>query len=214
MSATVGDYKVSSVSLGIEVANGNGAGDIPVDVNFYWNTPINGIVHHPLGSQGQDASVSTTIPGDGSANLSVIEIPTPGVVIPDFASQLVVEIFTPGLDGPNPLGQSLFVGSNANGQTGPTYLAAAACGITLPTPTVALGFPNMHMVLVVNPCTLTGCGFPLGDVNLDGIISLLDVAPFVALLTSGTFQCEADINGDGAVTLLDVAGFVAILTGG
>jgi subtilisin-like proprotein convertase family protein len=59
-----------------------------------------------------------------------------------------------------------------------------------------------------------GCAFALGDVNQDGLISLLDVSPFVNRLTSGTFQCEADINMDGQVTLLDVAGFVAILTGG
>jgi hypothetical protein len=57
-------------------------------------------------------------------------------------------------------------------------------------------------------------GFILGDVNCDGVVNLLDVAPFVALLTSGGFSPKADINGDGAVTLLDVAGFVQILTGG
>lgn len=53
-----------------------------------------------------------------------------------------------------------------------------------------------------------------GDVNLDGIVSLDDVAPFVALLVSEDFQAEADINDDGVVNLLDVAPFVAILLGG
>jgi hypothetical protein len=52
----------------------------------------------------------------------------------------------------------------------------------------------------------------LGDVNRDGIVNLLDVAPLVELLTSNIFQVEADINGDGVVNLLDVSGFVAILT--
>ena len=54
----------------------------------------------------------------------------------------------------------------------------------------------------------------LGDVNLDGIVSLLDVAPFVDLISSGMFQAEADVNEDGVVDLLDVAPFVAILAGG
>lgn len=54
----------------------------------------------------------------------------------------------------------------------------------------------------------------LGDVNLDGVVSLLDVNPFVNLLTSGGFQCEADVNEDGVVSLLDVNPFVVILTGG
>ena len=54
----------------------------------------------------------------------------------------------------------------------------------------------------------------LGDVNQDGEVTLLDVDPFVTLLTSGKFLCEADINGDGIVSLLDVDPFVALLTGG
>ena len=54
----------------------------------------------------------------------------------------------------------------------------------------------------------------IGDVNLDGIVSLLDVAPFVDRITTGTFEEEADVNQDGMVDLLDVAPFVALLTGG
>ena len=54
----------------------------------------------------------------------------------------------------------------------------------------------------------------LGDVNLDMVVNLLDVAPFVDLVSGGLFQLEADINDDGFVNLLDVAPFVAILSGG
>ena len=61
---------------------------------------------------------------------------------------------------------------------------------------------------------MKGCEFPLGDVNNDGVVSLLDVNPFVSLLTGGGFQCEADVNEDGVVSLLDVNPFVVILTGG
>ena len=57
-------------------------------------------------------------------------------------------------------------------------------------------------------------GFSLGDVNQDGVINLLDVDPFVDLLTSGDFQNEADINQDGVVNLLDVDPFVVLLSGG
>ena len=52
----------------------------------------------------------------------------------------------------------------------------------------------------------------LGDINLDGVVNLLDIAPLVDLLTSGGFQVEADINEDGIVDLLDVPLFVEILT--
>jgi hypothetical protein len=53
----------------------------------------------------------------------------------------------------------------------------------------------------------------LGDVNGDGVVSLLDVAPFVNAVTNGDFVPEADINRDGVVSLLDVSPFVALLTG-
>lgn len=57
--------------------------------------------------------------------------------------------------------------------------------------------------------------FLLGDINRDGVISLLDVQPFVDLIpNSAPFQGEGDINGDGLINLLDVGGFVDLLTQG
>ncbi len=53
-----------------------------------------------------------------------------------------------------------------------------------------------------------------GDVNQDGVVDLLDVAPFVNLVVSNSFQLEADINMDGNVDLFDVAPFVSLLTDG
>ena len=53
-----------------------------------------------------------------------------------------------------------------------------------------------------------------GDVNGDGVINLLDVEPFVELLSTGIFQAEADTNKDGVVNLLDVEPFVELLSGG
>ena len=51
----------------------------------------------------------------------------------------------------------------------------------------------------------------LGDVNMDGEINLLDVAPFVDRLANNEYQAEADINEDGLVNLLDVGPFVDLL---
>ena len=53
----------------------------------------------------------------------------------------------------------------------------------------------------------------LGDVNLDGVVNLLDVTPFVELLTSGEYLEEADTNLDGLVNLLDVQPFIDLLSG-
>ena len=53
----------------------------------------------------------------------------------------------------------------------------------------------------------------LGDVNQDGVVNLLDVEPFIALLSAGGFQAEADINQDGVINLLDIEPFIALLSG-
>ena len=52
----------------------------------------------------------------------------------------------------------------------------------------------------------------LGDVNRDGSVNFLDIAPFIAVLTTGDDQVEADINGDGDVDFLDIAPFISLLT--
>jgi hypothetical protein len=54
--------------------------------------------------------------------------------------------------------------------------------------------------------------FLLGDVNLDGVVSFLDIAPFIGLLTSNSFQLEADIDGNGVVSFLDIAPFIGLLS--
>ena len=62
---------------------------------------------------------------------------------------------------------------------------------------------------------LNECGpVLLGDVNRDGFVDLLDISPFVDLVSDGEFQTEADVNQDGVVDLLDIQPFVDILTGG
>jgi hypothetical protein len=56
-----------------------------------------------------------------------------------------------------------------------------------------------------------------GDVNLDGSVNNLDIAPFVAALTrtpgpTGPAGYAADADGDGRLTNLDIGPFVALLT--
>ena len=49
----------------------------------------------------------------------------------------------------------------------------------------------------------------LGDVNMDGTVDFLDIAPFIAVLSMPDgFQTEADTNQDGMVDFLDIAPFI------
>ena len=75
-------------------------------------------------------------------------------------------------------------------------------------------YPNASGVASVTLTNFQQGPVVLGDVNLDCLVNLLDVAPFVDRISNGTFQVEADVNEDGLVNLLDVAPFVELLTGG
>ncbi len=80
------------------------------------------------------------------------------------------------------------------------------------------GIVNMAMSLDpsvgIATVTVGESTFLLGDVNCDGEVNLLDVAPLVDLITSGGFSTKADINEDGNVDLLDVGPFVDLLIDG
>ena len=51
----------------------------------------------------------------------------------------------------------------------------------------------------------------MGDVNLDGVVDMGDVSPFIQVIIDGPYQIEADINQDGSVDLRDVRPFVNLL---
>ena len=52
-----------------------------------------------------------------------------------------------------------------------------------------------------------------GDVDLDGDVDFLDIAPFIAVLASGGFQAEADVDCSEVVDFLDIQPFIEILSG-
>ena len=60
---------------------------------------------------------------------------------------------------------------------------------------------------------MTQSNFELGDVNRNGMIDFLDIAPFITLLSSGDYQFEGDVDQNGFVDFLDIAPFIALLSG-
>ena len=52
----------------------------------------------------------------------------------------------------------------------------------------------------------------LGDLNQNGAVNFLDIAPFILRLTTGEFQVEADIDQSGEVNFMDISPFIEILT--
>ncbi len=93
-------------------------------------------------------------------------------------------------------------------QTETSYVGPAGLSILLVDSEYGTDFQRV----IVN--ISEGTDVLLGDVNRDGDVNLLDVMPFIAILSSMKYQVEADINEDGEVDLLDVLPFVTILTNG
>lgn len=90
---------------------------------------------------------------------------------------------------------------------------ARSIGITFESSDVFDGtdFINTPAYVVIDELILSP-EIVIGDVNEDGVVDLLDVGPFVAILSQNGFQPEADINQDGIVDLLDVGSFVDIIS--
>ena len=54
--------------------------------------------------------------------------------------------------------------------------------------------------------------FLLGDSDQNGVVNMLDISPFILILSAGDYLVEADINQDGVVNFLDISLFIAILS--
>jgi hypothetical protein len=128
-------FAVSSVTIGVETAI-SGTGTQPATVVLH---RLNGAV--ALANLTQIASQPVTIPDQ---DLQLFTANISGTA--PAGSQLVVELFTP--DGVTP-GNNFFIGSNAAGETAPSYLVAPDCSVPDMMTTAALGFPSMHVVMKV-----------------------------------------------------------------
>lgn len=167
-------YNVTSVSFGVESANVTQS----VRVRLYTST------NFPNGFPGSLTQIGTAITTVGSAqDGTVVTIPLVATV-PAGTSQLVMELFTP--DGRTE-GNLFFVGSNAGAETGPSYITAAACGVTTPITTAAIGSPEMHIVFnVLGACDGGATPPPTpGPATLRNISTRLEVGTNDNVMTAG-----------------------------
>lgn len=116
--------------------------DIPATINVYTT---------PHGNAASEQSIplnALTLIGTGTATvggaLRTFEIPVNAAIDDTVGKDLVVEY---RIDG-SPT--QFLPGGNATPQTHPTYLSAPACGAFDPVPSNEIGFPNFHLIMVVN----------------------------------------------------------------
>jgi subtilisin family serine protease len=134
------DFSVTEVSFGIETINGP---PHPTTVNLFTMInpagPFTYTNFQPIGSAEQELPAQA---------LTIVSIPVTGTA--PAGSTLVVEIETPDM---TTTGGGLFIGSNSDGQTAPSFIRSASCGIAEPTDLTAIGFPGMHIVMNVTGTT-------------------------------------------------------------
>lgn len=139
---TQAQFVVESVAFGVEIANDGANAGQPLTVNLHRssaNPPT-------LASLTQIATESVTIPDSATGTLFSVNFTAPPTLIV-ATDILVVEVVTPN---GQPSNHSFFIGSNAAGQTNPSFIRAATCGVAEITNLASIGFPNMHIVMSVS----------------------------------------------------------------
>ncbi len=142
---TLPQFLVQQVTIGVETANAAGTGTTqPLTLRTWKATanPIGGAADPPGANNTSTDSYNVA---DQSLSLLPLTIATqPTYVV--ASDILAVEIFTPS---GQVAGHSFFIGSNSSGQSGPSYIKAASCGLSTIGDLAGIGFPNMHIVMSV-----------------------------------------------------------------
>lgn len=108
-------------------------------------------------------------------------------------------------------------GSNASGQSAPSFIRTASCGLQNWTNLADIGFHDIHLVLCMQVATVAG------DMNCDGVVSFPDINPFVLALANPAgyaaqyphcFITNGDINANGNVGFEDINPFVECIVNG
>lgn len=161
-------FNVCAVELAIENANaGDPATSQPLTINLYRQTGG----AFPGGTRTVIGTATVQVPDGGLGNFTV---PVTGAVA--AGESLVVEALEPNGQA---AGHSLFLGSNAAGQSAPTFIRAPDCGLAAPADMATIGFPNVHIILnargtagVPAAITVTPATVQFGNVTVGGNATL------------------------------------------
>jgi hypothetical protein len=192
-------YNITQVSVGMESARSEGGAGQPLTVRLYTNTGG----AFPGGNRTQIASRNVTLL---DTSLSFLTVPL-AATVPAGTSELVMEVFTPsGQDA----GNAFFIGSNAGGQTGPSYVSSPTCGNPTPTNTADLGRPNMHIIFNINGSCSSGPPAKALNIATRLRVELGDNAMIGGFIITGSAPKSLVLRGIGpSLTNLGIAGALA-----
>lgn len=142
---TLPQFLVQQVTIGVEQANAAGTGTTQPLTLRTWSATAN-----PIGGAADPpGAVQTSTDSYEVADQTLSLLPLTIATQPTYlvaSGILAVEIFTPS---GQVAGHSFFIGANAAGQSGPSYIKAASCGLSTIGDLAGIGFPNMHIVMTV-----------------------------------------------------------------
>lgn len=179
-------YDVTSVSFAIESARSKTGLGQPVTIRLYASNdgPF------PGGSRTQIATRNVTLM---DTTFSILTVPLIATV-PAGTAELVMEVFTPS---GQEAGNSFFIGSNAAGQTRPSYVSAPNCGNPTPVETATVGRPDMHIVFNVNGNCSTGPSAKALNIATRLRVEVGDNAMIGGFIISGTASKSVVLRGIG-----------------
>ncbi|MCB0077764.1 MAG: hypothetical protein KDD73_10150 [Anaerolineales bacterium] len=180
-----GDFDVTNVEFGIETAQSfNGSQPVTVRLWSIGDEAAFTLANVTLVTQ-EDLSVA-------NQDLTIYSAAIAGTIA--AGDELVVEVFTPNGQA---AGDAFFIGSNPFGETDPSYLLAPDCGVTTPTSTAAIGFPDMHIVMNVIGDEGSPTAVTIGDLNTsaNGGVPLAALALGALGLTLGAMAVRRRRNG-------------------
>ncbi|MCP3915889.1 MAG: hypothetical protein GY711_10060 [bacterium] len=134
-----GRYFIDSVTFGVEAATTT-SGSTLITVNLRDGAGF------PVGAGGAPilCSAQVSVPDTAVTDQRFVTVSFSPPCCLDPGQTVAVEIMAPN---GQPQGDFFFIGSNAAGETAPSYISAVDCGILDPTPFAALGFPNVHALI-------------------------------------------------------------------
>ncbi|MGD1915440.1 MAG: GC-type dockerin domain-anchored protein [Phycisphaerales bacterium] len=192
------DFTVSSVEFGVENLSLPTVIETTITVDLY-EVPAGSAPRAPVVAPlGSDCFLTT------DRALEIITLDIDGTV--SAGTALMVEVVSEDLQalGGESSGNVFFIGGNSCGQTAPSYVRSAACGIFDPTDVADFGFPDAHFLIIAVGEGGGGGGCP-ADIDGDGSLTIFDFLAFQTLFDSG--DLGADFDGDGVLTIFDFLEF-------
>ena len=140
-----GDYTANLCVYSNDPAHSRVA--IPVSLTVSESGPIDEIFKDGFDGAGGGGGATSIAQTTDTTPIAGNSIACGDTIADTAANDLVVEVST---DDGSADGTAFYIGSTASAETHPGFLSSSACGITNPTTTAGIGFPDMHVIEAVN----------------------------------------------------------------